>query len=80
MSSAQSPSNGAPIASPTAPPRSVPTTVERVGVMIYESQITATFTGPRQTSLFPKAARPAAPCATHCYHAFVVVVGPAGHY
>ena len=33
------------------------------------SPITATFTGPRQTSLFPKAARPAAPCATYCYHA-----------
>ena len=33
--------------------------------------ITATFTGPRQTSLFPKAARPAAPCATYCYHAAV---------
>ena len=30
-------------------------------------QITSTFTGPRQTSLFPKAARPAAPCATYCY-------------
>ena len=25
--------------------------------------------GPRRTSLFPKAARPAAPCATYCYHA-----------
>ena len=33
------------------------------------SVITATFTGPRQTSLFPKAARPAAPCATYCCHA-----------
>ena len=32
--------------------------------------ITATFTGPRQTSLFPKAARPAAPCATYCYPTF----------
>ena len=31
--------------------------------------ITATFTGPRRKSLFPKAARPAAPCATYCYHA-----------
>ena len=31
------------------------------------SRITATFTGPRRTSLFPKAARPAAPCATYCY-------------
>ena len=29
--------------------------------------ITATFTGPRRKSLFPKAARPAAPCATYCY-------------
>ena len=33
------------------------------------SVITATFTGPRQTSLFQKATRPAAPCATYCYHA-----------
>ena len=33
------------------------------------SVITATFTGPRQTSMLPKAARPAAPCATYCYHA-----------
>ena len=33
-------------------------------------RITATFTGPRRKSLFPKAARPAAPCATYCYHAF----------
>ena len=33
------------------------------------SVITATFTGPRRTTLFPKAARPAAPCATYCYHA-----------
>ena len=33
--------------------------------------ITSTFTGPRQTSLFPKAARPVAPCATYCYHAVV---------
>ena len=32
--------------------------------------ITLTFTGPRRKSLFPKAARPAAPCATYCYHAF----------
>ena len=31
--------------------------------------ITATFTGPRRKTLFPKAARPAAPCATYCYHA-----------
>ena len=30
-------------------------------------RITATFTGPRQTSMLPKAARPAAPCATYCY-------------
>ena len=30
--------------------------------------ITATFTGPPQTSLFPKNAEPAAPCATYCYH------------
>ena len=36
-------------------------------------RITATFTGPRQTSLLPKAARPAAPCATYCYHAFFLV-------
>ena len=36
------------------------------------SQITATFTGPRRKSLFPKAARPAVPCATYCYHAFCV--------
>ena len=28
---------------------------------------TSTFTGPRRKSLFPKAARPAAPCATYCY-------------
>ena len=35
------------------------------------SGITATFTGPRRKSLFPKAARPAAPCATYCYHAIV---------
>ena len=33
------------------------------------SVITATFTGPRRKSLFPKVARPAAPCATYCYHA-----------
>ena len=33
----------------------------------FRELITATFTGPRQTSLFPKAARPAAPCATYCY-------------
>ena len=33
------------------------------------SVITATFTGPRRTPMFPKAARPAAPCATYCYHA-----------
>ena len=31
--------------------------------------ITATFTGPRQTSMLPKAARPAAQCAKYCYHA-----------
>ena len=35
--------------------------------------ITATFTGPRRKSVFPKAARPAAPCATYCYHAVTVV-------
>ena len=29
--------------------------------------ITTAFTGPRRKSLFPKAARPAAPCATYCY-------------
>ena len=42
------------------------------------SRITATFTGPRQTLLFPKAARPAAPCATYCYTAtgFSLVVLP----
>ena len=33
------------------------------------SVITATFTGPRRKSLFPKAARPAATCATYCHHA-----------
>ena len=33
------------------------------------SVITATFTGPRRKPLFPKAPRPAAPCATHCYPA-----------
>ena len=33
------------------------------------SRITATFTGPRQTSLFSKAARLAAPGATYCCHA-----------
>ena len=33
------------------------------------SVIMATFTGPRRKSLFPKAARPAVPCATYCYHA-----------
>ena len=38
-------------------------------IFISLSRITATFTGPRQKSLFPKAARPAAPCATYCYHA-----------
>ena len=31
--------------------------------------ITSTSTGPRRKSLLPKAARPATPCATHCYHA-----------
>ena len=36
-------------------------------------RITATSTGPRQPSLFPKAARPAAPCATYCYHASVLL-------
>ena len=30
---------------------------------------TATFTGPRRKSLFSKPTRPAAPCATYCYHA-----------
>ena len=35
----------------------------------FLSDITATFTGPRRKSMFPKAARPAAPCATYCYHA-----------
>jgi len=25
---------------------------------------------PRQTSMLPKAARPSAPCATYCYHAW----------
>ena len=38
--------------------------------LLCVSVITATFTGPRRKSLFPKAARPAAPCATYCYHAF----------
>ena len=33
--------------------------------------ITATITGPRRKTLFPKAARPAAPCATYCYHAIL---------
>ena len=33
------------------------------------SVITATFTGPRRKSMLPKAARPAAPCATYCYAA-----------
>ena len=33
----------------------------------FSSRITATFTGPRHTSLFPKTARPAAPWATYCY-------------
>ena len=42
------------------------------------SVITATFAGPRQTSLFPKAARPAAPCATYCYHAVLVLKGASG--
>ena len=30
-------------------------------------RLTSTFTGPRRKSLFPKSARPAAPCATYCY-------------
>ena len=34
------------------------------------SGITSTFTGPRRKSLCPKAARPAAPCATYCYPTF----------
>ena len=42
--------------------------VAKRGSVLF-SVITATFTGPRQTSLFPKAARAAAPCATYCYHA-----------
>ena len=42
---------------------------EKIQIWGDSSVITATFTGPRQTSLFPKAARPAAPCATYCYHA-----------
>ena len=40
--------------------------------LVCRSVITSTFTGPRRNSLFPKAARPAAPCATHCYHAIGV--------
>ena len=36
-------------------------------IMKFASRVTATFTGPRQISLFPKTARPAAPCATYCY-------------
>ena len=39
------------------------------GCFIDLGVITATFTGPRRTSLVPKAARPAAPCATYCYSA-----------
>ena len=35
---------------------------------------TATFTGPRRKPLFPKAARPAAPCATYCYAAIALSV------
>ena len=45
---------------------------QQSGVMdsrCWFSVITATFTRPRRKSLFPKAARPAAPCATYCYHA-----------
>ena len=38
--------------------------------------ITATFTGLRQTSLFPKAARAAAPRATYCYPAIGLPDGP----
>jgi len=38
------------------------------------SVITATFTGPRQTSMLPKAARPAAPCATYCYLALWIQI------
>ena len=49
----------------------------RVGTVfdtIVLSVITATFTGPRRPrrkSLFPKAARLAAPCATYCYSPFL---------
>ena len=39
------------------------------------SRITAAFTGPRRKSLIPKAALPAAPCASYCYTAaFALVV------
>ena len=38
---------------------------------IFLSQIMSTFTGPRRKSLFPKAARPASPCATYRYHAIL---------
>ena len=40
---------------------------EKHSISKDSGRITATFTGPRQTSFFPKAARPAAPCATYCY-------------
>ena len=40
------------------------------------SCITSTFTGPRRKSLFQKAARPAAPCATYCYHAYSIGYSP----
>ena len=36
-------------------------------VQLPVSRITARFTGPRRKSLFPKATRPGAPCATYCY-------------
>ena len=35
------------------------------------SDITSAITGPRRTTLFSKAARPAAPCASHCYAAII---------
>jgi hypothetical protein len=48
---------------------------DEYGLVINSSWITATFTGPRRKSLFPKAARPAAPCATYCYHAVCGLTG-----
>ena len=63
-------------------------TVFRILFMV-QSGITSTFTGPRRKSLFSKAARPAAPCATYCYpdgfsalvtlaEAVVSKIGPSG--